>query len=332
MTTLITGATGFLGKNLLTMLLENGEKVRALVRNPDALGVRHDNLEIFKGDLTDPISLSTAVKGASRIYHVAAAVKEWVKDWSIFQRVNVDAFEALLTIAGAEGVERVVYTSSFFALGHTDRQRIADESLVHEPEHHHNPYERTKYLAYQIAKKYASQGIPIVTMMPGVIFGPGELTEGNLVVGMLMDMVRGKFPGIPGDGKKLWAYSFVRDVARGHILAMEKGTLGETYILGGDNIDLNYFVDVAARELRVKVPRIHLPLGLLDVSAWFMEVIAKWTGKPPMLTRGKVGVLAHNWAYSSKKAQDQLGYTITPFDEGMAETVRWMREKGLLPA
>ncbi|MCC6156506.1 MAG: NAD-dependent epimerase/dehydratase family protein [Deltaproteobacteria bacterium] len=330
MTTLLTGATGFLGKNLLRELLSRGETVRVLVRSPEALGVTHERLEVVPGDLRDDAALDLALAGAKRVYHVAAVVKEWVTDWSIFDRVNVDAYETLLKKAMAAGVERIVHTSSFMAIGHSDANQIADESLEHEPKHFHNPYERTKYLASLVTKRYLDKGAPIVTVLPGVIFGPGELTEGNIVLIMIRDMWAGKFPGIPGDGKKLWSYAFVRDVVAGHVLAMEKGQVGRAYILGGDNVSLDMLVDLAAERLGKKVPKRHIPLGLLSFSAFFMEKIAGMTGKPPMLTRGKVGVLAHNWAYDSTRAKNELGYTITPFEHALEESIRWMREQGVI--
>jgi len=280
--------------------------------------------------LTDPDSVAAAMKGARRVYHVAAAVKEWVRDWSVFDRVNVEAYESLLNIAMNEGVERIVHTSSFMALGHSDRDTVADETLRHEPDHFHNPYERTKLQASLLDEKYAQKGAPIVTVITGVIFGPGELTAGNLVVEMFIDMAKGKFPGIPGNGKQIWSYSFVRDVADGHILAMKNGKVGESYVLGGENITMNHLIASAANELGIKTPKMHLPLWLLTGSAFFMEQIAKLTGKNPMLTVGKVGVLGHHWAYSSQKAADQLGYAITPFPEALKITVDWLKESGLL--
>jgi NAD+-dependent farnesol dehydrogenase len=327
---LLTGATGFLGKNLLKRLLDDGASVRALARNPQALGVSHERLEVARGDLTDDKAVAAALKGVQRVYHVAAAVKEWVRDWSVFQRVNVDGWESLIKSAMSEGVERIVYTSSFMALGHSDARVVADETLVHEPEHYHNPYERTKHLGSRISEKYIEQGTPIVTVMPGVIFGPGELTDGNIVVKMIIEMAGGKFPGIPGDGKKQWTYSFVEDVVSGHLLAMEKGRIGEKYFLGGDNVDLNRFVESAAKELGIRVPSLHIPLWILSASAFLMEQVAKITGSPPMLTVGKVGVLGHHWAYSSQKAISELGYQVTPFDDALGATIDWLRRTGRL--
>lgn len=330
MSVFLSGATGFLGGKLLKRLLEEGESVRVLVRKPSAFDLKSERLKIVQGDLCDPEALEEALGDASRVYHLAAAVKEWVKDWTVFERVNVDGFESLLKIAMARGVERVVYTSSFMALGHSDLRGVGDENLVHEAKHFHNPYEKTKHQAFLIGQDYLQRGAPLITVIPGVIFGPGELTEGNLIVQMLRDMAHNRFPGIPGDGKKLWSYAFVDDVVEGHLSAMRKGKIGERYILGGENISLNSFVDQARKHLGVKVPTRHLPLKLLDISAFFMERLARLTGKPPLLTRGKVGVLAHSWAYSSEKAVEQLDYRITPFEEALSLTIRWMRERNLI--
>ncbi|MCZ7582003.1 MAG: NAD-dependent epimerase/dehydratase family protein [Deltaproteobacteria bacterium] len=326
MSIFLTGATGFLGKNLLRRLLNDGERVSVLVRGASRLGVRHENLTVHEGDLEDRDAVAGAMRGATQVYHVAAAVKEWVKDWSVFDRVNVAAYEQLLNIAADEGALRIVHTSSFMALGHSDGPGIGDETMPRDPDHFHNPYERTKFLAQQIDEKFIQRGAPIVVVQPGVIFGPGEVTEGNIVVVMLRDMATGKFPGIPGHGGQRWCYSFVDDVVEGHLLAMSKGRVGESYVLGGDNVTLDELVDLASKHLGRKVPRRHLPLGLLRVSARMMEWGARLTGKPPMLTAGKVGVLEHNWAYSSEKAVRELGYRPTPFPKALGK--RW---RGCVP-
>ncbi len=327
MTTLITGATGFLGGNLLRRLLADGGQVRALVRNPNDLKIKSDNLTVMQGDLRDVEAVERAVDGARRIYHTAAVVKEWVKDESIFERVNVDAYETLLKTAQRAGVRRIVYTSSFFALGRTDKDGVADENLRHEPDHFHSPYERSKFLAAKITAEYVDKGVPVVSVIPGFIFGPGPMTEGNMITAMLRDMGIGKFPGIPGDGEKLWTYSYVNDVVDGHVLAMQKGRVGQSYILGGENISLNEFVGIAGKHLKRKVKKRHISLRTLLITALIFEQIAKLTGKPPMITRNTAASLKHHWAYSTQKAVSDLGYTITPFEEAIEETVAWLREQ-----
>ena len=332
MRTLITGGTGFIGKRLLRKLLAQGQPVRALVRTPSKLAEFADdpNLEIFQADIEDSSKLPQALGGVSRVYHMAAVVSEWVSDWSIFQRVNIDAHENLLKAAADAGVEKVVHTSSFMAIGHTDGPDIADETQPHPENHFHNPYEVTKTKAAEISARMAGEGLPIVMVVPGVVFGPGEMTEGNLVAGILKDWGAGKFPGIPGTGDKPWTYSYVEDVVNGHMLAMEKGRPGERYILGGENVTMNDLFRKASDLTGIKPPKLHIPLAPLMFTAKIMAALAKVLRFKPMLVPGTLGVMEHNWAYDSTKAISELGYEITPFDDALQTTIDWMIEQGLL--
>lgn len=332
MTTLITGATGFVGSRVVSLLAETGEPVRVFGRSSEKLGRLLDlpNVEGFHGDLLDPEALSEAVRGARRIYHLAAHVTEWTTDPTLFEQINVMAWENLLKAAATGAVERIVYTSSFMALGSSDDGPIGDESLVHPPDHLHNAYEKTKYLGYLIARKYVEKGLPIVTVFPGVVFGPGPLTEGNFLVRLIGQLARGEVKALPGKGEKLWCYAFVEDVARGHLLAMEKGMVGEGYILGGDNLTLNAFVDKVCDAMQVKRPRRKIPLALMGLIARFMEAKSRFSGRPPAMTAGRVGVFKHHWAYTSDKAVRSLGYAITPFAKALPATLEWMRSETLL--
>lgn len=332
MTVLLTGATGFLGRRILLKLREAGHKVRVLVRSPEKLGVlaADNDIEVLKGDLTDPEAIQAAVKGVDRIYHVAAAVTEWPKDWKVFDRVNVTAWENLIKASMEQHVSRIVYTSSFMALGSTDNGPVCDETLVRESGHFHNPYERTKVLGRLLTTKYIEKGAPIIQVCPGVIFGPGELTEGNLLVGMIRDMINGKFPGIPGNGEKLLSMAYIEDVAAGHLAAMEKGIEGETYILAGENITLNDLVDKVAQRAPIKKQIRHLPMWFASSSATVLETLAKIFHFRPQATKGRIEVFRHHWAYSSTKAEKYLGYAITPFDNALTETMDWMVSQGLI--
>ncbi|MDP8256443.1 MAG: NAD-dependent epimerase/dehydratase family protein [Candidatus Alcyoniella australis] len=332
MTTLITGSTGFVGKLLLKRLLLEGQQVRALVRDPSKLGnlVDHPALEIFQADLEQFDRLPAALQGIDRLYHSAAVVKEWVRDWSVFDRVNVKAHRRLLDAALDAGVKRIVHTSSFIALGHSDGPGVADETAQHEPGHFHNPYERTKYQAMRISEELAAQGAPIVMVLPGIVFGPGELTQGNLIVNMLSDWAAGRLPALPGPCDKPWSYAYVGDVVNGHMFAMERGKLGERYILGGENKTMDQLFAKAAQLSGRKPPRLHLPLWLLKGSAAMLAGLGNTLRFTPPLVPGTVGVAEHAWAYSSQKAIDELGYTITPFDQALETTIHWMQGLDLI--
>lgn len=331
----LTGGTGYLGGNVARRLLSRGHEVRALARKGSpAEGLRgKKGVTLVEGDLAEPEGFAAALRGCDALYHVGAVVKEWVKDWSIFDRVNVDAPPRLFLLARDAGVRKIVYTSSFFAIGPSDRGPgcVADETTTHEPGHYHNAYERTKALALPRVAGTVRQGAPVVTVCPGMIYGPGEVTEGNFVVNLLLDVGKGKLPGLPGDGSKMWSYVHVDDVVSGHLLAMEKGRVGESYILGGENVPLrNLFLEYE-KLTGVRAPRRRLPFLLLKSVAACEQALALF-GRRPNLTIGKVGINEHHWAYSSAKAERELGYRFRPFAQGLAELVAWMRERGLVAA
>jgi farnesol dehydrogenase len=254
---------------------------------------------------------------------MAALVKMWVPERSVFDRVNVDGLRAAL--AAAEGVgARLVYTSSFMAIGPTGAQP-ADESQVHPGHSFRNDYERTKAHADVLAREAAAAGRDVVLLYPGVVYGPGDRTAGNIVVNMIADHLRGRFPGVIGPGDRLWSYSFVEDVAAGHVDALEKGRAGERYLLAGDNVDMNGFFAQLAEVSGVAAPRLHIPYAAATTLGWMLYAWAELTGAEPLLTHEVVGVFREHWAYTSAKAQRDLGYRTTPLRDGLRRTLDWLR-------
>jgi nucleoside-diphosphate-sugar epimerase len=333
MTTLITGATGFLGSTVLAKLIAAQTPVRIFTRSPDKLGpaVDNENVEVFHGDLVDPESVREAVRGVKRIFHIAAAVSQNWEDPALFDQINVLALKNLLRAADEQKVERVVYTSSFMALGPTDKIEPGDESLEHDPKHFHNLYEKTKYQALQVARDYAEKGGPIVILCPGAIFGPGPLTEGNRIAQLIRNLALEKISALPGGGKSRMSFSFIEDVANGHLLAMDHAQIGQTYILGGQNVTVREFVDRVCREAGLTCPKRGVPIFLASMRARWIENWARLTGVEPSVTPGKIGVMKHSWAYSSQKAIDAFGYRQTSFTDALTRTLIWMERGEMLP-
>jgi len=228
-------------------------------------------------------------------------------------------------------VKKVVYTSSFFAIGPSDvaPNRTADESFVREAKYC-TDYERTKYLAEAKVAAAVSQGHPIVSVLPGFITGPGDMTEGNLIVRTLLDLEEGRLPGLPGGGVKKWCLVHVDDVVKGHLLALDRGKPGERYLIGGDNPSVKELLDEYHRLGGARPPRLSLPFFVTDVAGAMEEMRWKVFGANPMLSRGKACAARHDWAYSSEKAKRELGYTYTPWREVLSKTVDWMKAKGLI--
>ncbi len=318
---LLTGSSGYLGSQIARELLRRGEPFRVLVRDParlsfDAAAAR---CEVVQGDLRDAASLARAMRGVRRVIHTAALVKMWTRERSDFRRVNVEGLQNLLQAAADAGVERVVYTSSFIALGPSSDPGSGD-ALKH-PGPFTDPYEQSKAEALEWRRAEGFRRFPVVALLPGVIYGPGPATEGNLVGGMIRQYLDGTFPGLLGSGEQRWSFAFNSDVAAAHLAALERGRTGEAYVLAGDNRSLNEFFRVLARLSGVERQIRHLPFaagtlaGTLDVAG------ARLLGRAPRLTPGVVEIFRYDWVYSSAKAASEFGYQVTPLEEGLKKTL-----------
>lgn len=322
MKVLLTGGTGFLGKNVARALSARGHAVRLLAREGSNLTGLPAG-DIVRGDVCDAGCLRRAAEGCQAIVHMAALVKMWVPERSEFERVNVEGLRGALAAADAVGA-RLVYTSSFMAIGPTGPEP-ADESRLHSGQSFRNDYERTKARADVVAREAAGAGRDVVLLYPGVVYGPGDRTAGNIVVNMIADHLRGAFPGVIGPGDRLWSYAFVEDVAAGHVEALERGRAGERYLLAGENVTMNDFFRLLSEVGGVPPPRLHIPYAAAGTLGWLLYAWAELTGLPPMLTHEVVGVFREHWAYTSAKAERELGYRMTPLREGLRRTLDWLR-------
>jgi NAD+-dependent farnesol dehydrogenase len=318
---LLTGATGYLGSRIARELIARGQPFRVLVRdasrlsfNPSAVGC-----EVVVGELGDLAALRAALRGAEGVIHTAALVKMWIPNRRDFWRVNIEGLQNLLQIASNSGVQRVVYTSSFVALGPSANVNAAEE--LHHAGPYSNEYEETKAQALAWMRSPGGRQFPVVTVLPGVIYGPGPRTEGNLIGGMIEQYLEGKFPGLLGSGEQRWSFAFNADVVAGHLAALEKGNPGDEYVLGGDNRSLNGFFHLLAELSRVRRSVRHLPFALGKMVGAMEVARARLTGRPPQLTPGVVEIFKHDWVYSSAKAGRELGYRVTPLEVGLRGTL-----------
>jgi farnesol dehydrogenase len=324
MSIFVTGGTGFLGKHLIKELGHLDEDIHLLARkNSKVKDICHKRLKIFSGNITDIPTIREAMKGCKTVFHLASLVKAWARDPLEFYRVNVEGFRNVMECALEEDITKFIYTSSFMAIGPSNG-KINTEETQHDPDHLHNHYERTKHLANQMIPEYLKKGLPIITVYPCVIYGPGEITEGNLVVRIILDFLEKKIPGILGNGSKLWNYVFVTDAVKGHLLAMEKGEVGEKYILGGENVSMENFFKLLEALSGVKAPQCHIPFWIAKMSARWDELLAHISGKTPKHTASTIEIYKHDWAFSSEKAERELGYTHTPLKEGLERTLEWI--------
>jgi farnesol dehydrogenase len=243
--------------------------------------------------------------------------------------VNVGGARSALAAAREAGA-RLVYTSSFIALGPSGEGRL-DASLPHPGPPYRNAYERTKAEADAIVRRAAADGQDVVILYPGVIYGPGDMTEGNIVARMVADHLHSRLPALVGPGDRRWSYAFVEDVAEGHALALEKAAAGERFVLGGEDATLAQLFSLVQEMTGAAPPRLHLPYAAAAAVGRLQWLWAEATGHPPQLTHGEVGVFREHWACDSTRAGERLGYAPRSLRQGLGETIDWLRREGLVP-
>jgi NAD+-dependent farnesol dehydrogenase len=328
---LITGGTGFLGRRIVSELAPRHE-LRLLVRRGSSRERFPAGVEFAEGDVTDRASLDRAVAGCDAVVHAAALVKI-LAPREEFDRINVGGLENVLAAAEEAGVKRLLYVSSFIALGPTEGAPggVLDESAEPRERAWINDYERTKTLSDRLARRAIAAGLPLVVVYPGVVYGPGEMTEGNIVVRHVLDLVHRRLPALIGLPSRRWNYAFVDDVARGVALTLENAPAGGRYVLGGENVTLGEFYDTVGRVTGAKIPGLRMPNALAKAAGAVQKAWARLRGTTPQLTPDLVEIYRHDWAYSSARAESELGYRGRPFAEGLATTVAWLKESGRWP-
>jgi len=325
-TVFVTGATGFIGTTLVNQLIQRGHSVRALSRaTSNTEGLSHERIRLVRGDIMDLDSLRRGMDGCTQVYHLAAYAKNWAKDSSIFFRQNLDGMKNVFQAAREADIRRIVFTSTIVSFGPTPAGVVGDESMPRITQHYFTEYEESKTVAEQEALKLAAEGFPVVIVNPTRVYGPGKLTEGNSVSLMLDMYQRGKLPILLNKGKDVGNYVLVDDLVEGHILAMEKGRIGERYILGGENASLKGLFTLVDEITGKRHLQVSLAPRVAMIYAGLEQRKAEWFGLYPQITPGWVETFLHDWAYSSAKAERELGYRITPLREGVRRTLDWIR-------
>jgi dihydroflavonol-4-reductase len=327
--TLVTGANGHLGNNVCRQLVERGERVRAMIRaSADPAPLAGLDLEIVRGDILDAASTARAIDGCGRVYHTAAGFLMWSRDPERdIIRPSVEGTRNVLEAAARAGVEKVVYTSTTGTLGFPPTPTESfDESHFNTDPHTH--YVRGKIAAEQAAFDVAKRtGLPVVAILPGFILGPRfwKVSESVHQVAQYLNQ------GAPLYFDGGFGVVDVEDVARGELLAMDKGRPGERYILSGENVTVKGLFDLMAELTGLKAPTLRAPLPLLRVLAGTLELAGKVTGSRPMLDRSQVDEFAGKYAYfDSRKAERELGYTHRPARETVGRTIAWLVDRGFV--
>ncbi len=324
-TVFVTGATGFVGTRLVGELVRKGHRVRALCRSTsDLSGLDSPQVETVRGELLDRDSLFRGMEGCTQAYHLAAYAKNWAPDRSVFFRLNVDGTINVLDAARAAGISRIVHTSTIVTLGPTTPGTVGTEALPRSTAGCLTDYEESKTVAEQAVLARASDGCPVVVVNPTRVYGPGKLTESNSVTCLIDLYRRGRMPVLLNRGINIGNYAFVDDLARGFVLAMERGRAGERYILGGENVSLRRLFELVDEAGGRRRHQFQLAPRLARLYARLELARATWFGGYPKITPGWVETFLRDWAYSCAKAEQELGYTITPLREGIRITYRWL--------
>jgi dihydroflavonol-4-reductase len=326
MKTLVTGGTGFVGANVVRILLQQGTEVRALVRpRSDTRNLDGLDVELVAGDLRDRASLDAALKGCDMLYHVAAMYALWTPNRQDVYDTNVTGTVNLLEAAGMAGVLKVIYTSSVATIGLPKDGTPGTEEVPLRAEDMVSDYKRSKYLAEQEVLKYVQRGLPVVIVNPSFPVGPWDVKptpSGQMIVNFL----RGKIPAYVDTGLNVVD---VEDVAIGHVRAAEKGRIGERYILGHVNLTLPELFQLLERVSGIKAPRIRIPYGVAYCSACVSEVVARTiTHKPPFVTLAGVRLSRKRMFFDASKAVRELGVPQTPAVVALSKAVQWFRHHG----
>ena len=321
----VSGATGFIGIQLVKRLVKEGHTVHALYRSESkAELIRHPKVKLFKGDILEKLSLEKAMDGCEEAYHAAAFAGVWLKDPALICRLNVNGALNVIEAAGHQGVRRVVVTSTAGILGPSDREAVHESSPA--PASFFTDYETSKFRLEQKLLGRKGSNPEVVIVNPTRVYGPGFLSESNGVTKMIKQYMEGSWRLIPGDGHSSGNYVFVEDVVTGHLLAMKKGRPGERYVLGGENISYNQLFAFVREASGVRKKLFKIPLWLMLTAAGIMQGISKITGWPPLIVPSLVRKFNHNWIVSSEKAKRYLGYHPLDAREGILKTVQWIRE------
>lgn len=329
---LLTGGTGYLGRWILRALSARGLPVRLLARDPAAAaGLAGPGVEVVGGDVTDRSSVEASCRGAASVIHAAATVSSWEKDPRTFDRVNVEGLRTVALAAAAAGAAPLVAVSSFFALGPTDGI-TGDETLAGGADRRFaNDYERTKTLAEAEGRALLERGHPVITLYPGVLYGPGPLRESNLVGTLLAEAAAGRLRGLPGGGDRRWCFTFVEDAGEGAVLALLGAAPGDRFVLGGENATLRAFFDRVEECGGPAVPRRTIPHAALSAAGAASELLAGLGGPRPRITRGAAAIFRREWAYSSRRAERALGWRSRGLAEGIPPTLASLRAEGVIP-
>lgn len=324
MTTLVTGAAGFLGSHVTRQLVARGEEVRVLIRASSSNRAISDlPLEYVTGDLRDARSLERAMKGVQRVFHVAADYRLWAKRSQDIYDSNVGGTKNLLAAATAAGVAQLIYTSTVATIA-VDRPELPNEFTDSKLEEMIGHYKRSKWMAEQEALKAAKEGLPVVVAMPTTPVGPWDwkpTPTGKII----LDFLNGKMPGYVETGLN---FVGVEECAAGHLLVAERGKVGERYLLGAENLTLKEMLDTLAKITSLPAPGMKIPHGVALGVAYVESTLSRLVGREPQIPVEGVKIAQHKMFVDCSRAQKELGFQPGSVAAALERAVRWYQTNG----
>jgi len=328
MTTLVTGAAGFLGSHVARQLVARGETVRVLMRASSSNRAISDlSLEYVTGDLRDAASLDRAMAGVKRVYHVAADYRLWAKRKQDIYDSNVGGTKNLLAAAKRAGVEQLIYTSTVATIA-VDRPELPNECTDAKLEEMVGHYKRSKWMAEREVLQAAKEGLPVIVAMPTTPVGPWDwkpTPTGKII----LDFLNGKMPGYVETGLN---FVGVEECAAGHLLAADKGKVGERYLLGAENLTLKGLLDLLAKITGLRAPGMKIPHGVALGVAYLDTAFSRLVGKEPQIPVEGVKIAQHKMFVDASRAKRELGFQPGPVAAALERAVRWYRANGYVSA
>lgn len=328
MTTLVTGAAGFLGSHVARQLVARGDTVRVLVRASSSNRAISDlSLEYVTGDLRDAGSLERAMNGVQRVFHVAADYRLWAKNPQEIYDSNVGGTKNLLAAAKHAGVGQLIYTSTVATIA-VDRPELPNEFTETKLEEMIGHYKRSKWMAEQEVLKAAKEGFPAIVAMPTTPVGPWDwkpTPTGKII----LDFLNGKMPGYVETGLN---FVGVEECAAGHLLVSEKGKIGERYLLGAENLTLKEVLDTLAKITGLRAPGMKIPHGVALGVAYVESAFSRLMGKEPGIPVEGVKIARHKMFVDASRARRELGFQPGPVAAALERAVRWYQANGYVRA
>jgi len=328
MTTLVTGAAGFLGSHVTRQLVARGEDVRVLMRpSSNNRAISDLSLEYVTGDLRDPVSLERAMKDVKRVFHVAADYRLWARKPQEIYDSNVDGTKNLLSAAKNAGVEQLIYTSTVATIA-VDRPELPNETTAAKLEEMIGHYKRSKWMAEQEVLRAAREGFPAVVAMPTTPVGPWDwkpTPTGKIV----LDFLNGKMPGYVETGLN---FVGVEECAAGHLLVSERGKIGERYLLGAENLTLKDLLDTLAKMTGLPAPTMKIPHGMALTVAYVESALSRLLGKEPQIPVEGVKIAQHKMFVDCSRTQRELGFAPGSVAAALERAVRWYQANGYVKA